>query len=198
VIVNYLHLLVIKRKGLAMTIKTGEPMLADDINYLTFFPKGTILMFDGTEYQKLLNSSASNYKNIWKLCDGQNGTPDLRDKFIMGSVSSGAGESTAKNWQTLTKEQMPGHSHRHTHDTHTGTVDGVDAGATNIFGNASGVFSVSGNAGRQQSSGGNARDACYRLSFSARHSYDETAAGGGQAFDNRPAYYCLVYIIKVV
>jgi microcystin-dependent protein len=181
-----------------MVIEAGEQLLAADMNYLTFFPKGVVLMFNGTEYQKLLNSSDNNYKNMWKLCDGQNGTPDLRDKFIMGSASSGAGESTAKNWQTLTQEQIPSHSHRHTHNTHTGRVEGVDAGVTNVFGNADGVFSTSGNAGRQQSSAGSARDANYRLDFSAGHSYDETAAGGGQTFDNRPAYYRLVYIMKVV
>ena len=30
----------------------------------------------------------------WKICDGANGTPDLRDKFVLG-VGSSANASTA-------------------------------------------------------------------------------------------------------
>ncbi|GBR77138.1 phage tail fiber protein [Candidatus Termititenax persephonae] len=57
----------------------------------------------------------------------------------------------------------------HQHDAHTGAVNGVDNGLVNIFGQASGVFSTAGNAGRQQSSDGSARDARHQLSINATH-----------------------------
>ena len=29
----------------------------------------------------------------WQLCDGTNGTPDLRDRFVVGSVAEGMSEA---------------------------------------------------------------------------------------------------------
>lgn len=40
----------------------------------------------------------------WQLCDGANGTPDLRDKFVMGSAAINQGDD--------------GGTASHTHDTH--------------------------------------------------------------------------------
>lgn len=48
----------------------------------------------------------------WALCNGQNGTPDLRDRFVIGAglaytVGATGGEETV----TLTGKQMPAHTH---------------------------------------------------------------------------------------
>lgn len=54
-------------------------------------PAGSIIIWSGT---------ASNIPDGWALCDGQNGTPDLRDKFVLGgggethTVGSTGGEET--------------------------------------------------------------------------------------------------------
>ena len=58
----------------------------------------------------------------WQLCDGTNGTPDLRDKFVPGAGSSFAvgNEGGAVN-----------HSHAFTSDNHNHTVP---AGATVLAG----------------------------------------------------------------
>lgn len=48
----------------------------------------------------------------WALCDGTNGTPDLRDRFIVGAGSAyGVGDTGGSNTVTLTAAQMPEHSH---------------------------------------------------------------------------------------
>ncbi|MFT5493000.1 MAG: microcystin-dependent protein, partial [Limisphaerales bacterium] len=55
----------------------------------------------------------------WALCDGQNGTPDLRGRFVLGSGDSDAsaittrtvGESGGAETHKLTTAQMPSHSH---------------------------------------------------------------------------------------
>lgn len=42
-------------------------------------PIGTILLWSG---------SIETIPNTWHLCDGSSGTPDLRDRFIIGSGST--------------------------------------------------------------------------------------------------------------
>jgi hypothetical protein len=84
-----------------MTIARGEPLLASDINDLTFFPKGTILMYDGTGWIDNVTLKG------WYKCDGHNDTPNLQDCFIKGSGSAPAkGGSNA-----LTSSLLPMHAH---------------------------------------------------------------------------------------
>lgn len=46
-------------------------------NFLLALPKGTIIPYWGLRY---------NFDDaVWALCDGNNGTPDLRERFIRGS-----------------------------------------------------------------------------------------------------------------
>ncbi|MDR1452608.1 MAG: hypothetical protein LBJ25_01335 [Candidatus Margulisbacteria bacterium] len=89
-------------------IAKGEPMLADDILHLTFFPIGAILMYDG-------NSWADNVTlKGWYRCDAANAaaglTPDLTDKFIMGAAVKGS--AGGSNSLTLTTSNLPAHSHQ--------------------------------------------------------------------------------------
>ena len=65
--------------------------------------------------------SGTNIPAGWALCDGTQGTPDLRDRFIVGAVGSYArgntgGSSThnhggATASHVLTVAQMPSHNH---------------------------------------------------------------------------------------
>jgi len=81
-------------------------VLNDKITSMSGVPIGTILMFAGI---------LGDLDSTWQVCDGSNNTPDLRDKFIMGTstqggigVSGGTVEST-----------MPAHTHTANH-SHTG------------------------------------------------------------------------------
>lgn len=48
----------------------------------------------------------------WALCNGSNGTPDLRDRFVVGAGSSyGVGATGGEERHTLTVSEMPRHSH---------------------------------------------------------------------------------------
>lgn len=63
----------------------------------------------------------------WALCDGLNGTPDLRDKFVMGAgltypVGSVGGAASI----ALTTDHLPTHAH-------SGTSDGVSTYHTHNF-----------------------------------------------------------------
>lgn len=83
------------------------------------FPTGVVVMWNGTP---------ATVPTGWALCDGTNGTPNLRDRFIVGAGSTYAlgavgGATTASTGSSgthdhvvqgtsLTIAQMPTHSHR--------------------------------------------------------------------------------------
>lgn len=86
-------------------------------------PQGTIVMWSG---------SITSIPSGWILCDGTNGTPDLRDKFIVGarqdlggtartnltgSLTQSGGVSTltgVSGSHQLTVPELPPHQHRYT------------------------------------------------------------------------------------
>ena len=89
------------------TIKVGK---LDTAVTNAFVPVGGIIMWNGSiaEAEALSN---------WKICDGSNGTPDLRDKFVLGVGSSSNASTAAKGEQAgantiqLSEAQMPSHNH---------------------------------------------------------------------------------------
>jgi hypothetical protein len=100
-------------------------------------PAGLIAMWYG-----LLSAIPSG----WLLCDGQNGTPDLRSKFVKGSAAGvdpgatgGALTHTHDNHAALTHSGTAVAAHAsHTHDytqviNHTHTVSVTDPGHTHVL-----------------------------------------------------------------
>ena len=88
-------------------------------------PVGTIVMWN--------NRGGATIPTNWALCNGTNGTPDLRDRFIVGysaskAINTTGGSATASgatDATVLTTAQMPAHTHTvtdpgHTHDIRTG------------------------------------------------------------------------------
>lgn len=74
-------------------------------------PSGVIVMWSG---------SIADIPTSWALCNGSNGTPDLRDRFIVGAGSSYAVAATGgEATHTLTIAEMPAHTHGYTHITDT-------------------------------------------------------------------------------
>lgn len=99
--------------------------LAESIN---FFPSGGIVLWSGI---------VSNIPSGWVLCDGQNNTPDLRGKFIIGAGGSYNPSVTGgSETVTLTTQQIPSHSHStddaggHGHTTGSGGGSHSHSGST--------------------------------------------------------------------
>lgn len=66
-------------------------------------PAGCIVIWSG---------AADNVPTGWALCDGQDGRPDLRDRFVLGAGTSHAvGATGGSETVTLSIDQMPEHSH---------------------------------------------------------------------------------------
>lgn len=121
-------------------------------------PQGSIIPWYG---------SPDNIPNGFALCDGKNGTPDLRDRFLVGAGNSyKLGNTGGVNMVTLTIAQMPSHEH----DVYSGRY-------------GSNIYSIS----CDGSSYGGILD----------HKHKTKSAGGNQPHENRPPYYALYYIIKL-
>ncbi|MDD3096013.1 MAG: hypothetical protein PHD63_07215 [Candidatus Marinimicrobia bacterium] len=66
-------------------------------------PVGTIVMWYGT---------SATVPSGWHICDGTTGTPDLRDKFVVGAGTTYAkGATGGAATHTLTTNEMPAHTH---------------------------------------------------------------------------------------
>ena len=107
-------------------VTTNNTQIATTAFVRSIIPAGVILMWSG---------SIASIPAGWALCNGSGGTPDLRDRFIVGAGSSYAvGATGGANTVTLDVSQIPSHNHSgttgnqsndHTHGG-SGTTSSVD------------------------------------------------------------------------
>ena len=67
------------------TLQTGQQDLVTQIANFSAIPIGCIVLWSGA-----VNAVPSG----WRLCDGTNGTPDLRDRFVIGARADSNGTAT--------------------------------------------------------------------------------------------------------
>lgn len=168
-------------------------------------PIGGIILWSG---------SIASIPSGWALCDGSNGTPNLRNRFVVGaggaySVDETGGSDTATtsssgnhnhggtNGHALTSGQIPSHSHTQRFRN----VDGANVGNTNSGLARSGSDAVPGDVDIFNQGTGSLME----MSISTAN------AGGGNAHshgipnsgnhshtvDTRSRYYALAYIMRV-
>ena len=139
-------------------------------------PSGLIAIWKG---------STSTIPDGWILCDGQNGTPDLRDKFVLGAGNSYSVDSTGgEETHVLTVEEMPSHSHDTAHNIKTTIfktrqLDGAG------YPNYEHQYVYSANNANE--------DYAYEFTYNKSILSD---TGGNSAHNNMPPYYALCYIMK--
>ncbi|MDR1453266.1 MAG: hypothetical protein LBJ25_04765 [Candidatus Margulisbacteria bacterium] len=180
-----------------------EAQVYKAVQGMDILPRGTILAMAVASW---LNADAA-FQSKWRVCDGSGGTPNLTGRFLRGGTASDP--LTGDGKKILSINEIPSHSHRHTHDTHTGRVrfyDAIISPPTNVNPPDSPAHDVSGVFGSEYSSymmnssgkGVASITNCHPiLTLNAGHSYDQTATGGGQAFDVVPAFYTVIYIMKI-
>lgn len=130
-------------------------------------PVGVIVIWSG---------SANRIPDGWVLCDGDNGTPDLRGRFVVGydpndSDYNAPGRTGGEKTHTLNVDQLPSHSHNtvvHTVGYALSHNDSAEAATFDSYKRNNGNRDISGD-----------------------------STGGGQAHENRPPYYTLCYIMRV-
>lgn len=169
-------------------------------------PAGTIVMF---------NSATA--PSGWAICDGSNGTPDLRGRFIVASGQStaavvpgdvnpnyAAGNKGGENLHTLSKSEIPKHSHETNADgstisvnggshTHAITINGQVTGLSRAGGNSTGVAGD----GSDTPSTYPASHTHPTTEFSGKLGNGTTDGLNGQPHENRPQYYVLTFIMKL-
>jgi len=163
--------------------------------------RGVIVMWSGL---------LSQIPEGWVLCNGQNGTPDLRDKFIVGAGREYTiGNTGGAKEVTLTASQLPSHNHTadyagaHSHTgstnvsgSHTHTYQRVRDDSTNSGMGGSGAFRYSPTVESTTSSAGN-HSHSVSISSVGNHTHTINNTGGGQAHENRPPYYALAFIMYI-
>ena len=148
-----------------MTVN-GDLVVSGSINGTGAVPIGGIIMWRGTTPP-----------SGWQLCDGSNGTPDLRGRFVVcvgGSNNYAVGDTGGVDTVTLTTEQMPKHKH---------TVYGRSSGYAGAHNNSPEVITYA-------TKNWGSPDQYYKIN-------DTSEAGNGQAHENRPPYYALAFIMRV-
>jgi microcystin-dependent protein len=153
-------------------------------------PIGGVIMFSG------LTSSIA---LPWRLCDGTNGTPDLRGMFIVGAGGVyTVGQTGGVASQASTTDTQGSHAHTGSAGGYALTVNDIPphTHTFNVISDGGTGSSAGGRAGAPaapettNSTGGGASHT-HSISTDGSHLHNVTA------FDNRPPFYALAYIIRV-
>jgi microcystin-dependent protein len=170
------------------------------------FPSGGILMWYG---------NLAFIPSGWVLCDGTSGTPDLRDRFVVGAGSSYAvGATGGANTVTLTVSEMAAHSHP-VSSASTGPAGSHSHGVTiNIVGSHTHPLTAAQTSGGLRYTSGPGRIGPASIGQGGSHSHPVPSSGSGgshshsitittgsvgsgDSHENRPPFYALVYIMRV-
>lgn len=193
----------IDQQGVSLKLATNSGLSADETNGVkvmagsgikisngavtidqeNVLPRGIITMFSGSQSPE-----------GWAFCNGSNGTPDLRDRFIKGSstISTGTGTGGRKSIvytptgnvtvdpHVLTIEEMPKHNHKF-----TGT-DKYESGfylATMQVGPLNTPDSYS--------------QSISEVGGNKAHAHTASFNGESSTIDIEPQYYALAFIMKL-
>ncbi len=170
----------VKIELITALIQQGTPL--NKALFDIVMPSGLICMWSGSEVPK-----------GWYLCDGTNGTPDLRNRFIVGAGSNYTiGNTGGSDKVTVTKNQLPAHTHNikihgDVSEYNTNKCDSDGTGDTHGY-----VLGTHGGTSKLCIPGEdyNTQDLSYDFTI------ETMANSGGEAIENRPPYYALAYIMK--
>jgi microcystin-dependent protein len=168
-------------------------------------PEWTTLQIFVTGMIMLWSGSTSSIPSGWALCNGSSGTPDLRNRFIVGAGSTYAVNATGGSANAT----LPSHSH--TFSGSTGAAGSHNHYVTSQYTSSSTftsntqtfAWASAGGLGNSDYRGGarNERADRARSSDIGNHvhsmSGSTAAAGSSSTNANLPPYYALAYIMKL-
>jgi hypothetical protein len=139
------------------------------------FVTGMIMLWSG---------SIATIPSGWVLCNGSSGTPDLRDRFVVGAGNSYAVGATGGSANAIVV------SH-----THTGTTGVMNSNATHSH--TYDGTNVPGGSGRSDRQGVINTKTTSTANIDHTHSFTTDATGSSGTNANLPPYYALAYIMKL-
>lgn len=153
------------------SLGTNTTQLATTAFVQSTIPSGVILLWSG---------SIASIPSGWYLCNGSNGTPDLRDRFVVGAGSTysvgdtgGSANATLVSHTHTASVSDPGHAHTYLTSAPAGQ-------ATSANGYTGGTSNYSQNTG----------------SATTGITVGISTVGSSATNANLPPYYALAYIMK--
>ena len=174
------------------------------------FVTGMIILWSG---------SVGSIPSGFVLCNGSNGTPDLRNRFVVGAGDSySVGNSGGSNDVTLSTSQLPSYGHSFSGSSHNHSSGGL-SGSTNNQGSHAHTLQIANGSDANDSddrrlktifqsqqatfSGAVNSNGGHTHSISISGNTGNQSIGGsigntgsGASIENRPPYYALCYIMK--
>lgn len=148
------------------------------IDNFTAIPSGGIIMWSG---------SIASIPSGWYLCNGSNGTPDLRNRFVVGAGSTYAVDATGGSADAI----AVAHTHTYSGTTNTtGAHSHTVPTVSNVGGGGDGVIYYNSQVQTTATTTSSAGD--------HSHTFSGTTASSGSSGTNAnlPPYYALAYIMK--
>jgi hypothetical protein len=188
---NYKLVLKDSNSNLIATYDNLYGILANASTTTSPFTTGMIMIWSG---------AIGTIPSGWVLCDGNNGSPDLRDRFVVGAGNTYSVSQTGGIADAIVV------SHTHTYSGTTATTTTLTGAATYIaetwgsYGTGTGIFSKVGGFSAGGTPTSTDSSAAGQLNIDANHNHafsgttNSTGTSGTNA--NLPPYYALAYIYK--
>ena len=143
----------------------------------------------------LWSGAANAIPSGWYLCNGSNGTPDLRGRFVVGYSNTDSdydvGDTGGAKDVILSAAQMPNHAHYFSTTT---------SGGDHVHQYIDQYVVINAGYRPWPANNNDCQQRNVNTSGSGAHSHTVTGTtnqeGGGAAHENRPPYYALCYIMK--
>lgn len=164
---------------LIQTLDNIYPILQNAPISAPAIPAGGIIIWSG---------STGSVPAGWLLCDGTNGTPDLRDRFIIGAGNTYAVNATGGTADAVVV------THNHT-ATSTSVVTDPGHQHTGVVQNYNNNINWTGTGGAVANTGGGLTQSA-TTGITVATTTTNTAAGVSGVGANIPPYYALAYIQK--
>jgi microcystin-dependent protein len=126
----------------------------------------------------------------WVLCDGTKGTPDLRDKFVMGAGDTVSNTYAVGSYGGSADTVLPLHTHVLNDPGHK-HISPYSEAFTGPFGNVPGIN------GKQGSAKTDYDNTWYYTSSEITDITIDSAGSGNGTGANLPPYYALAFIMKI-
>lgn len=170
---------------LARSICIGEECInkAQLKNMTRFWPKGAVFAYSG---------KIASIPEGWMVCNGENGTIDLRDKFIRGKKDDETlGNISGQNEIYLSMNNMPSHHHRFN----------MNNGGDGLTGDSKGLFWGQIHESKRKNKNDTNRSETYQIKnpkdLTNKFGITQNEIGG-DVHSNLPPFYKLLYIQKIV
>ena len=163
---------------------SGYSYMAQDVLSV---PKGVIVMWSGR---------IQDIPQGWALCDGNNGTPNLTDRFVIHADADNGGTNNVgvtggEQTHILTTDELPAHTHGST----GGHIHDIQYLLGGVSRNREAQSQLSKRADNPASAWNSWESLSYRMISAGAHTH--TSVGSGDAHENRPKFYALAYIMKI-